>query len=62
MSKRIIVTGGAIIKDEAGRIVLQRRSDYGFTKLEDIDIAFISSVQKQVFRDLLNQKSEILRG
>ena len=29
MNKRIIVTGGAIIKDEAGRILLQRRSDYG---------------------------------
>ncbi|MGG1635598.1 NUDIX domain-containing protein [Paenibacillus sp. FSL K6-3182] len=154
MNKRIIVTGGAIIKDEAGRILLQRRSDYGdwglpgggmeagekiedtmirevleetglhvteydlysiytgpnmqyrypdgnevvfvmfifnvavdltgklaedgknvlhkdsnneslqlvFTKLEDIDIECISSVQKQLFRDLLNHKTDILRG
>jgi mutator protein MutT len=27
--KKIIVTGGAIIKDEKGRILLQKRSDYG---------------------------------
>lgn len=26
---KIIVTGGAIIKDEKGRILLQKRSDYG---------------------------------
>ncbi|MFJ8512527.1 NUDIX domain-containing protein [Lysinibacillus xylanilyticus] len=26
--RKIIVTGGAIIKDENGRILLQRRSDY----------------------------------
>ena len=26
---KIIVTGGAVIKDEFGRILLQRRSDYG---------------------------------
>ncbi|WP_145047671.1 MULTISPECIES: NUDIX domain-containing protein [Paenibacillus] len=29
MSRNIIVTGGAIIKDSCGRILLQRRSDYG---------------------------------
>nr|WP_145403201.1 NUDIX domain-containing protein [Paenibacillus xylanexedens] len=29
MTRRIIVTGGAIIRDHAGRILLQRRSDYG---------------------------------
>ncbi|QHW34767.1 NUDIX domain-containing protein [Paenibacillus rhizovicinus] len=29
MTRRIIVTGGAIIKDPEGRILLQRRSDYG---------------------------------
>ncbi|WP_195575543.1 NUDIX domain-containing protein [Paenibacillus sp. 1001270B_150601_E10] len=29
MSRRIIVTGGAIIRDELGRILLQKRSDYG---------------------------------
>lgn len=27
--ERIIVTGGAIIRDSAGRILLQQRSDYG---------------------------------
>lgn len=27
--KKIIVTGGAIIRDEKGRILLQKRSDYG---------------------------------
>ncbi|GIO52083.1 DNA mismatch repair protein MutT [Paenibacillus sp. SSG-1] len=26
---RIIVTGGAVIQDQAGRILMQRRSDYG---------------------------------
>ncbi|MBY0202332.1 NUDIX domain-containing protein [Paenibacillus cucumis (ex Kampfer et al. 2016)] len=29
MTRRIIVTGGAIIRDHAGKILLQRRSDYG---------------------------------
>ncbi|MBB6021165.1 8-oxo-dGTP pyrophosphatase MutT (NUDIX family) [Paenibacillus sp. JGP012] len=29
MTRRIIVTGGAIICDHEGRILLQRRSDYG---------------------------------
>lgn len=29
MTRRIIVTGGAIIKDELGRILMQKRSDYG---------------------------------
>ncbi|OAB38314.1 NUDIX domain-containing protein [Paenibacillus glacialis] len=29
MAKNIIVTGGAIIKDDRGRILLQKRSDYG---------------------------------
>ncbi|MGM1048077.1 MAG: NUDIX domain-containing protein [Bacillota bacterium] len=29
MTRRIIVTGGAIITDNAGRILLQKRSDYG---------------------------------
>ncbi|MEJ8302289.1 NUDIX domain-containing protein [Saccharibacillus sacchari] len=29
MTRRIIVTGGAIIKDEFGRILMQKRSDYG---------------------------------
>ncbi|WP_219836089.1 NUDIX domain-containing protein [Paenibacillus sp. R14(2021)] len=29
MSRNIIVTGGAIIKDHYGRILLQKRSDYG---------------------------------
>lgn len=28
-NERIIVTGGAIIRDPAGRILLQQRSDYG---------------------------------
>lgn len=28
-NERIIVTGGAIIRDSAGRILLQQRSDYG---------------------------------
>ncbi|MCR8843307.1 NUDIX domain-containing protein [Paenibacillus sp. SC116] len=29
MTRRIIVTGGAIIRDNQGRILLQKRSDYG---------------------------------
>lgn len=29
MTSRIVVTGGAIIRDHAGRILLQQRSDYG---------------------------------
>ncbi|MFS0870317.1 NUDIX domain-containing protein [Paenibacillus xylanilyticus] len=29
MTSRIVVTGGAIIRDGGGRILLQRRSDYG---------------------------------
>ncbi|CAI7663214.1 unnamed protein product [Penicillium discolor] len=29
MTSRIVVTGGAIIRDDHGRILLQRRSDYG---------------------------------
>ncbi|OWR32330.1 DNA mismatch repair protein MutT [Saccharibacillus sp. O23] len=29
MTRRIIVTGGAIIRDGQGRILLQKRSDYG---------------------------------
>lgn len=29
MTCRIVVTGGAIIRDQTGRILLQKRSDYG---------------------------------
>ncbi|QOS77684.1 NUDIX domain-containing protein [Paenibacillus sp. JNUCC31] len=29
MTSRIVVTGGAIIRDQMGRILLQKRSDYG---------------------------------
>jgi len=29
MTSRIVVTGGAIIRDHMGRILLQKRSDYG---------------------------------
>ncbi|PAD29970.1 NUDIX domain-containing protein [Paenibacillus sp. 7523-1] len=29
MTSRIVVTGGAIIRDDRGRILLQQRSDYG---------------------------------
>lgn len=29
MTSRIVVTGGAIIRDHTGRILLQKRSDYG---------------------------------
>ncbi|MEO2214508.1 hypothetical protein ABGV40_26930 [Paenibacillus amylolyticus] len=29
MTSRIVVTGGAIIRDHMGRVLLQKRSDYG---------------------------------
>ncbi|WIV21106.1 hypothetical protein QPK24_10740 [Paenibacillus polygoni] len=65
---RIIVTGGAIIRDNEGRILLQKRSDYGketlkleFKFIEDINIEDISTVQRPVFEDVKREVITILR-
>jgi mutator protein MutT len=52
---RIIVTGGAIIQDNQGRILLQRRSDYGNWGLPGGAMETGESVEETMKREVLEE-------
>jgi mutator protein MutT len=52
---RIIVTGGAIIRDNQGRILLQRRSDYGNWGLPGGAMEAGESVEETMKREVLEE-------
>ncbi|MNP50379.1 RNA pyrophosphohydrolase [compost metagenome] len=49
---RIIVTGGAIIRDHQGKILLQRRSDYGDWGLPGGGMNAGESVEETMIREV----------
>jgi len=52
---KIIVTGGAIIQDHRGRILLQRRSDYGNWGLPGGGMEAGESVEETMRREVLEE-------
>lgn len=50
--KKIIVTGGAVIKDELGRILLQKRSDYGDWGLPGGAMEAGESIEQTMIREV----------
>ncbi|WP_282941343.1 NUDIX domain-containing protein [Paenibacillus sp. RC67] len=52
---RIIVTGGAVIKDKHGRILMQRRSDYGNWGLPGGGMDAGESVEETMKREVLEE-------
>ncbi|WP_028547743.1 NUDIX domain-containing protein [Paenibacillus sp. UNC451MF] len=52
---RIIVTGGAVIKDKHGRILMQRRSDYGNWGLPGGGMEAGESVEETMKREVLEE-------
>lgn len=52
---RILVTGGAIIRDEQGRILLQRRSDYGDWGLPGGGMNAGESVEETMIREVYEE-------
>ncbi|MGG3306610.1 NUDIX domain-containing protein [Paenibacillus sp. 2KB_20] len=52
---KIIVTGGAIIRDHHGRILLQRRSDYGNWGLPGGGMEAGESVEETMRREVLEE-------
>ncbi|WP_243633295.1 NUDIX domain-containing protein [Paenibacillus xerothermodurans] len=52
---RIVVTGGAIIRDEDGRILLQQRSDYGDWGLPGGGMDPGESVQETMIREVYEE-------
>lgn len=49
---RIIVTGGAIIRDNYGRILMQRRSDYGDWGLPGGGMDGCESIEETMIREI----------
>ena len=58
---KIIVTGGAIIKDEFGRILLQRRSDYGNWGLPGGAMEPGESIEETMIREIKEETGIILK-
>lgn len=52
---RILVTGGAIIRDNQGRILLQRRSDYGNWGLPGGGMEAGESIEETMIREVLEE-------
>lgn len=55
MKRRIVVTGGAIIQDESGRILLQQRSDYGDWGLPGGGMEAGESVEETMLREVMEE-------
>ncbi|MCM3783470.1 NUDIX domain-containing protein [Neobacillus mesonae] len=55
MTRKIIVTGGAIIRDSENRILLQRRSDYGDWGLPGGGMEPGESVEETMIREVLEE-------
>ncbi|WDH96914.1 NUDIX domain-containing protein [Paenibacillus urinalis] len=51
----IIVTGGAIIRDKLGRILMQRRSDYGDWGLPGGGMEAGESIEETMIREVLRK-------
>ena len=56
-----IVTGGAVIKDESGRILLQRRSDYGNWGLPGGAMEPGESIEETMIREVKEETGIILK-
>lgn len=52
MTRRILVTGGAIIEDQYGRILMQRRSDYGDWGLPGGAMEAGESIEETMIREV----------
>ncbi|WP_213533591.1 NUDIX domain-containing protein [Paenibacillus sp. J45TS6] len=52
---KIIVTGGAIIRDKEGRILLQKRSDYGNWGLPGGGMDAGESIEETMLREVLEE-------
>ncbi|MEK3701485.1 NUDIX domain-containing protein [Paenibacillus sp. FSL R10-2199] len=52
MTRSIIVTGGAIIKDKYGRILLQQRSDYGDWELPGGGMEAGETIEETMIREV----------
>ncbi|URN93787.1 MAG: NUDIX domain-containing protein [Candidatus Pristimantibacillus lignocellulolyticus] len=52
---RILVTGGAIIRDDQGRILLQRRSDYGNWGLPGGGMNAGESIEETMIREIYEE-------
>ncbi|MGE7823190.1 NUDIX domain-containing protein [Paenibacillus sp. NPDC093718] len=58
---KIIVTGGAIIRDHQGRILLQRRSDYGNWGLPGGGMEAGESVEETMRREVFEETGLVVR-
>ncbi|WP_339218624.1 NUDIX domain-containing protein [Paenibacillus sp. FSL W7-1332] len=58
---KIVVTGGAIIRDHHGRILLQRRSDYGNWGLPGGGMEAGESVEETMRREVLEETGLVVR-
>ena len=58
---KIIVTGGAVIKDEFGRILLQKRSDYGNWGLPGGAMEPGESIEETMLREVKEETGLILQ-
>lgn len=58
---RIIVTGGAIIKDEKGRILLQKRSDYGDWGLPGGAMVPGENIEETMIREVIEETGITLK-
>lgn len=58
---KIIVTGGAIIRDHRGRILFQRRSDYGNWGLPGGGMEAGESVEETMRREVLEETGLVVR-
>ncbi|MFC3845681.1 NUDIX domain-containing protein [Paenibacillus sp. MAH-36] len=52
---RIVVTGGAIIRDSKGRILLQKRSDYGDWGLPSGGMNPGETIQETMIREVIEE-------
>ncbi len=58
---RILVTGGAIIRDHQGRILLQRRSDYGDWGLPGGGMDAGESVEETMIREVYEETGLVVK-
>ncbi|OZB96257.1 NUDIX domain-containing protein [Paenibacillus sp. XY044] len=59
---RIIVTGGAIIQDQAGRILMQRRSDYGDWGLPGGAMEPGETIEETMKREVLEETGLVVQS
>ncbi|MBB3129431.1 8-oxo-dGTP pyrophosphatase MutT (NUDIX family) [Paenibacillus rhizosphaerae] len=59
---RIIVTGGAVIQDQAGRILMQRRSDYGDWGLPGGAMEPEETIEETMKREVLEETGRVVQS